>query len=74
MRVWGCEDIKKNPVYMNLRIWGCEVGGYRQAQRMHEPKDERMWGYKATIKHTQTWGYEDAGMQARAHEPEEMRI
>ena len=27
-----------------------------------------------TSKYTQTWGYEDEGMQVRAHEPEDVRI
>ena len=48
--------------------------GYEQAHKIHEPKDKRMWGYKVTSKHTPTWGYEDAGMQAMAHEPEDMRM
>ena len=47
---------------------------YQQAHRVHEPKDTRMWGYEVTNKHTWTWGYEDAGIQVRAHEPEDMRM
>ena len=48
--------------------------GYQQVHRVHEAKNKRMWGYKVTSKHTQTWGYDDAGMQVRAHEPEDMRM
>ena len=65
--MWGCRDTKMHPEYMNLRI-------YQQAHREHEPKDKRMWGYEVTSKHTWTEGYEDAGMQARAHEAEDMRM
>ena len=33
-----------------------------------------MWVYEVTSKQTPTWGYENAWMQARAHEPEDMRM
>ena len=48
--------------------------GYQQAHRTSEPKDKRMLGYEVTSKHTPIWGYEKAGMQARVHEPEDMRM
>ena len=48
--------------------------GYQQAHRAYEPKDKRMWEYEVTSKHTWTWEYEDAGMQMRAHEPEDMSM
>ena len=34
----------------------------------------RMWGYKDASKHTWTWRYEDAGMQAKGYEPKDTRI
>ena len=49
--------------------------GYQQAHRVHEPKrirgceDARL----QTITH-ELWEYEDAGMQARAHESEDMMM
>ena len=48
--------------------------GYQQAHRTHKPKDNGKWGYEVTSKHSQTRGYEDAGMQARALEPEDKRM
>ena len=48
--------------------------GYQQAHRILELKDKRMWGYEVTSEHTPTWGYEDAGMQARAYEPEDLMM
>ena len=77
LRIWGCEDARIltsthstwTQRYENVRMWG-----YQQAHRVHEPKDKWMWGYEVTSKHTQTWGYEDVGMQVRAHEPEDMRM
>ena len=48
--------------------------GYQQAHRTHKPKDNGMWGYEVTSKHSQTRWYEDAGMQARAHELEDKRM
>ena len=52
-----------------MRMWG-----YQQAHRVYEPKNKGMWGYEVPSKHTRTWGYEDAGMQGRENEPEDMRM
>ena len=51
---------------------------YQEAAVVHEPhrireaEDRSIWGYEVTSKHTPTWGYGDARMQARAYEPEDM--
>lgn len=62
---------------MNTGNWGYKdkkMRGYEQANRVHKPKNKRMWGYNVTWNLTQTWECEDAGMQARTHEPEDMRM
>ena len=46
---------------------------YQQAN-IYEAENMTMWGCKDTSKHTRTWGYEDAGMQARAYELEDIRM
>ena len=63
--------------HWNLRMIGCEdvrMQGYQQAHSAHNPKDKKMWGYEVTSKHIRTSGYEDARMQVRVLEYEEMRM
>ena len=48
--------------------------GYQQAPRVHEAKGNRIWEHEVKSEHKQTWGYEDAGMQVRVHEPEDMKM
>ena len=69
MRMWGYQQAPRLHESKDKRMWR-----YQKAHRIHEPKDKRMWVYKVTSKHTQNWGYEDSGMQVRAHEPEDMRM
>ena len=77
LRIWGFEDSRITASTRSTWNWEYEYARmerYQQAHRIHEPKDKRMWGYKVTSKHTPTWAYEEARMQARAHESEDMRM
>ena len=66
--MWGCEDTSECIWTEDISMWDASI----QAST-HEPKGMSMWGCKDTIKYTQIWGYEDPGMEARAHKPEDMR-